>query len=68
VLWKNLDEIGREDADHTPVASQSPGPPRSVASIETFYQVAFDEAEVLFGLPAPGVDRAAPARKTRWQR
>lgn len=48
VVWKDLDEVGREEADHSPIAAQSARPPRSVAGVETFDQVAFYETEISF--------------------
>lgn len=46
IIWKHLDEVGWKQADRPPVPPQPARPPRSVASIETFYQVAFYEAQV----------------------
>lgn len=47
---QDLDKIGGKEADHAPVALQTPHPPRSVASIETFNEIALDKAQVTFRL------------------
>lgn len=48
VLWEDLDKVGREAADHPPIAAQSARPPRPVAGIETFDQVALYETKISF--------------------
>jgi hypothetical protein len=49
-LIQDLDKVGWEQADHAPVALQAAHPPRAVARIEAFNQIAFDESEVTFRL------------------
>jgi hypothetical protein len=50
VVWKHLDEVGRKQADCSPVSPQPACPPRAVPCVETFDEVAFDEPEISFGL------------------
>ena len=48
VIWEDLDEVGREEADHSPISAQSARPPRPVAGIEAFDQVALYETKISF--------------------
>lgn len=53
VIGEQLDEVGREQADHAPIPLQPAHPPRAIAGIETFDEVAFDKSEVAFSLSSP---------------
>ena len=65
-LGQDSDKVGGKETNRPRVSSQSAHPPRPIAGVQRFDQVAFDEAQVLLRLAAPGVCGLAPARKT-WQ-
>jgi hypothetical protein len=49
-LVEHFDKVGWEEPDHATVALQTSHPPGPVARVETFDQVALDEAEIAFRL------------------
>jgi hypothetical protein len=64
-VFQHLDEVGREHANRSRVASQPPHPPKAVACVERFDEVAFDKAQVSFRLAAPRVCSPDPAGESR---
>ena len=64
VLVQNLDKVRGKEPDHAAVSSQSAHPPRAVARIQTFNQVALDEAEILLALCVAQVSQSVPLLKT----
>lgn len=50
VVGQDFDKVGWEEADSPPISAQPARPPRPVAGVETFDQVALDKAKVAFGL------------------
>ena len=50
VFAEQLDEVAREQSDHTPVALQPSHPPRAIAGVEHLDQVALDESEIALSL------------------
>jgi hypothetical protein len=43
---KHGDEVARKETDDAGIATETAGPPRAVAGVETFDQVAFHEPEI----------------------
>jgi hypothetical protein len=64
-VFQHLDEVGREHANRSRVTSQPSHPPKAVARVQRFDQVAFDKAQVAFRLAAPRVCCPDPAGESR---
>ena len=64
-VFQHLDEVGREHANRSRVASQPSHPPKAVARVQRFDEVAFDKAQVAFRLAAPRVCCPDPAGESR---
>jgi hypothetical protein len=46
VFAEELDEVGWEQPNHAPIALQPSHPPRAIAGVEHFNQVAFNETQI----------------------
>ena len=64
-VLQHLDEVGREHANRSRVTSQASHPPKAVARVQRFDEVAFDKAQVAFRLAAPRVCCPDPAGESR---
>jgi len=60
---ENDDEVGGKGSHHSSISAQSSYPPRTISSIETFNQIAFDESKVLVCFSSPRIHGPAPARE-----
>jgi hypothetical protein len=60
-LVQDDDKIGGKGSHHSAISAQSSDPPRSVSSIETFNQIAFDKSKVLVCFSSPRIHCPTPA-------